>query len=550
MRKSIIWLVGVRVIAALISVLLFSGVTTTNIIRVKNTQNENVEINAVLNRAQAAEAAHYKWSGNLSNALYAGTEFTGSTDPTTCVLGQWLYGEAGTQDEEILALRDKMEPLHKQLHESAVHALDLLTVNAPEAQAYYQDTISANLTTLVGLLDEVVERGTVLNEDSMAHMNGLIRTMHILCVVCLVLALGCLISLVWYVFTRVVKPIILITNSSRPLQEGKLELAFDYHSKNELGDLVRTLEKSMGLIHSYVEDLNRIMSQLAQGNFDVSVSAPFIGDFKSIETSLDSLTTTLSGTISNIYHAEQKVSGNAEQLSSGAQQLSQGATEQASAVEELYATLEELSRNANRNVEAAADAQANANQTGDQETISSRQMEQMEQAMEDISQASQQIGNIIATIENIAFQTNILALNAAVEAARAGEAGKGFAVVSDEVRNLAAKSDAAAKATKELIENSIQATERGGQIVGEVSQTLKKTLDLVLKSNGTIGMIADAIRGEANSISQVTEGISQISTVVQSNSASSQESAAVSAELFDQVHLLEEQTKRFRLKRQ
>ena len=94
MRKSIIWLVGVRVIAALISVLLFSGVTTTNIIRVKNTQNENVEINAVLNRAQAAEAAHYKWSGNLSNALYAGTEFTGSTDPTTCVLGQWLYGEA------------------------------------------------------------------------------------------------------------------------------------------------------------------------------------------------------------------------------------------------------------------------------------------------------------------------------------------------------------------------------------------------------------------------------------------------------------------------
>ncbi|HCT91127.1 MAG TPA: hypothetical protein DF613_07080, partial [Lachnospiraceae bacterium] len=228
----------------------------------------------------------------------------------------------------------------------------------------------------------------------------------------------------------------------------------------------------------------------------------------------------------------------------------QGATEQASAVEQLYATLEELSRNASRNVEAAADAQANANLTGEQVSVSSRQMEQMVKAMEDISQASQQIGNIIATIENIAFQTNILALNAAVEAARAGEAGKGFAVVSDEVRNLAAKSDTAAKATKELIENSIQATERGSQIVGEVSQTLKKTLDLVVKSNGTIGMIADAIRGEANSISQVTEGISQISTVVQSNSASSQESAAVSAELFDQVHLLEEQTKRFKLKGQ
>lgn len=536
-------------IAALASVLLFSGVTTMNIIRVKNTQKENAEINAVLNRAQAAETAHYKWSGNLSNALYAGTEFTGSTDPTTCVLGKWIYGEAGTEDEEILALRQQMEPLHKQLHESSVHVLELLSVNAPEAQAYYQEMISANLTTLVGLLDEMVERGTKLNEDSMAQLNRLIQTMHILCVICLVLALACLVSLVWYVISRVVKPIILITDSSRPLQEGNLDLTFDYHSENELGDLVCTLEKSINLIHSYVEDLNRIMSQLAQGNFDVAASAPFIGDFRSIETSLNSLTTTLSGTISNIYHAEQKVSGHAEQLSSGAQQLSQGATEQASAVEELYATLEELSRNANRNVEAATDAQENANLTGEQVSVSSKQMDQMVKAMEDISQASQQIGNIIATIENIAFQTNILALNAAVEAARAGEAGKGFAVVSDEVRNLAAKSDSAAKATKELIENSIQATERGSQIVGEVSQTLKKTLDLVVKSNGTIGMIADAIRGEANSISQVTEGISQISTVVQSNSASSQESAAVSAELFDQVHLLEEQTKKFRLKK-
>lgn len=549
MRKSIKTLVGIRVIAALASVLLFSGVTTMNIMRVKNTQKKNVEINAVLNKAQAAETAHYKWSGNLSNALYAGTEFTGSTDPTTCILGQWLYGEAGTEDSEIMALRQEMEPLHKQLHESATHVLDLLAADPQQAQSYYQETISVNLATLVGLLDEVVERGTTLNENSMEHMNKLIQSMHILCVTCLILALGCLSSLVWYVLSRVVKPIIQITDRSRPLQEGKLKLDLEYRSENELGDLALTLEKSMGLIHNYVEDLNRIMSQLAHGNFDVGTSMPFIGDFRTIETSLNSLTSTLSGTISNIYQAEQRVSGNAEQLSSGAQQLSQGATQQASAVEELYATLEELSKNANRNVEAATEAQENANLTGEQVSVSSRQMEQMVEAMEDISQASQQIGNIIATIENIAFQTNILALNAAVEAARAGEAGKGFAVVSDEVRNLAAKSDAAAKATKELIENSIQATERGGQIVGEVSETLKKTLDLVVKSNETIGMIADAVRGEANSISQVTEGISQISTVVQSNSASSEESAAVSAELFDQVHLLEEQTKKFKLKK-
>ena len=180
--------------------------------------------------------------------------------------------------------------------------------------------------------------------------------------------------------------------------------------------------------------------------------------------------------------------------------------------------------------------------------MSSEQMKNMVEAMNDITQASQQIGKIIATIEDIAFQTNILALNAAVEAARAGTAGKGFAVVSSEVRSLASRSDQAAKATKELIENSVQAAERGSHIVDEVSETLTKTLELVMKSNSTIGTIAEAVRGEAVSIAQVTEGIGQISDVVQTNSASSEESAAVSSELFSQVRLLQEQTNKFKLR--
>ena len=169
-------------------------------------------------------------------------------------------------------------------------------------------------------------------------------------------------------------------------------------------------------------------------------------------------------------------------------------------------------------------------------------------AMQDITEASRKISEIIATIADIAFQTNILALNAAVEAARAGSAGKGFAVVADEVRNLATKSDLAAKATQDLIENSVQAAERGSAVVDEVSQTLQRSLDLVVQASNEMGQIAEAIAGEAESIAQVTEGISQISAVVQTNSASSEESAAVSAELFDQVRLLQDQTRRFQLK--
>ena len=124
MRMSIKRTVGIRVIAALASIVLFSCVMTVNIFKIKATQKSNVEVTSLLQTVQSAETAHYRWSSNLSNALYADMEFTGSTDPTTCVLGQWLYGEPGTEDADILALRSEMEPLHKELHESAVHALD------------------------------------------------------------------------------------------------------------------------------------------------------------------------------------------------------------------------------------------------------------------------------------------------------------------------------------------------------------------------------------------------------------------------------------------
>ena len=530
------------------AIVLLAVVMLVNIGQINAKQRESAAEGAVLSTVMQAEVAHYKWSANLSNALYAGAEFTGSKDPTACVLGKWIYGELGTEDETILALRDKIEPLHKELHASATEALELLAGSPSRGRTYYQETILTNLNTLVGYLDEVAARSQELSTRSNESISQAIWVMLVLSIICCLLMVISLASLVQYVLKHVVAPILKITARSRPLMEGRLEIDLDHKSEDELGDLAKTLEGSLGLIDGYVSDINRIMEQLSNGSFDVSVTEPFIGDFKSIEDSINSFTDKMSEALGKISQAERRVSGNAEQLSSGAQALAQGATEQASSVEELFATLDDLSRNAKRNAEAAVNAQNEALQARRQVTLSSEQMEQMVAAMGDIAEASEKIGEIIKTIEDIAFQTNILALNAAVEAARAGTAGKGFAVVSSEVRSLAGQSDRAAKATRELIENSIEASERGRRIVDEVSKTLRTTLELVVKSSDDMGDIAEAVQNEATSITQVTEGISQISAVVQSNSASSEESAAVSSELFDQVRLLQEQTRRFQLK--
>ncbi len=548
MSKSIKVNVGFRVAATLASMLLFSVMTTVNIIRIDKTQTTNTQTNSLLAKARTAETAHYKWSANLSNALYADTEFTGSMDPTTCVLGQWLYGEAGTDDAEVLKLRGDLEALHKELHGSASQVLEQYTRSPTDAQQYYQTTIQGNLTTLVGILDKVIERGETLRTESEEATERTISIMHITTLVCMALALACLVSLIMYVIRRVVQPIINITNSSKVLQNGQLALDIKYRSGDEVGDLVETLRTSTQQIYSYVSDINNIMSEFSNGNFNISTSADYIGDFRSIQTSIESFTETMSAALGQIANAEHRISENAEQLSNSSQSVAQGATEQASSTEELYAALDELYKSARDNVKTADEAKEHARLTGEQVSQSSEQMKQMMDAMTDVSSSSEQIGQIIATIENIAFQTNILALNAAIEAARAGEAGKGFAVVADEVRSLAMQTNKASNATKDLIESCISAASRGNDIVNGVSETLGKTMELVTRSNDNINMIADAVRDEAEAITQINQGIGQIAAVTQTNSASSEEAAAVSAELFAQARLLQEQTKKFTLR--
>ena len=334
--------------------------------------------------------------------------------------------------------------------------------------------------------------------------------------------------------------------------QGKLDIPVDYHSTSELGEMCDALRTSQHVLGEVISDTCRLLEEMGNGNFDVRSKDAnmYVGALSSILTSVRAINSGLSDALSQINQSAEQVSAGAEQVSTGAQSLAQGATEQASAVEELSATIAEIANNSRKNAENSEKAAAHSQDAGQSLSESSEYMQQMVSAMEKISESSSEIGKIIATIENIAFQTNILALNAAVEAARAGSAGKGFAVVADEVRNLSAKSDEAAKATKELIDRSIVSVKEGNEIVQKVSAALQATNERAGLVVASVQEITKAAEEESEAIAQVTEGIDQISSVVQTNSATSEESAAASEELSSQAALMKELLARFKLKQE
>lgn len=450
-------------------------------------------------------------------------------------------------EQEVMAHINATSPKYKEARDRAVE-LGLQNKNE-EALRVFREEAMPYLNECVAGGQKLMEMNVQMGNDTSARLaeQSTAGIMIIICVIAGAAALA--IGIAVFVSRSISRPVKACAERLVLLSEGDLHTDVPHSSsRDEVGVMLKALESTTSSVSTIISDVGRGLGEIAGGNLDIDSTADFKGDFNQIKISIDTIVGSLNETLGQINVSADQVSSGSEQVSSGAQALSQGATEQASSVEELAASITEVSQQVKDNADNAQDASVKSARAGSEVTQSNKKMQELIEAMAQISSSSQEIGKVIKTIEDIAFQTNILALNAAVEAARAGAAGKGFAVVADEVRNLASKSAEAAKGTTALIEGAVAAVENGTKLADDTAKSLISVVDGAREVNEIVDRISYASKEQANAIDQITTGIDQISSVVQTNSATAEESAAASEELSSQAAMLKSLVGRFNLK--
>ena len=323
------------------------------------------------------------------------------------------------------------------------------------------------------------------------------------------------------------------------MANGQLHAPFEMEpDESEVGSMVASIQSMKESISGIINEISTILKQMGEGNYNIKITQEYVGDYELIRDSFVAIGNTMKETITTIRDVSQQVDSGSGQLAMAAEDLATGSTTQAGKVSDLAEKLSIFFENTKNNAREAAEARELSISAAKKMYDGNEKMQELKVAIKEISNCSSQISSINESIEAIAAQTNLLSLNASIEAARAGEAGKGFAVVADEVKNLAEESTAAAGESSRLIEKTVQAIERGIVIADETVANMELVMESVEQATRKMDAISKLLDEESNNFGRIQEGVEVVSSIVDNNSATSEETAAVSQEQKTQVESL------------
>jgi len=522
--------------------------------QIDNMQQDVLLLTELNDTAISLVTAHHVWVYRLAYAFLYGTEFPGGLNPHTCIYGNWLAGDMPhmIDDAILMQLIDDVFQPHYDLHIQGAEALRLREEgNMEEALALLSDVVFPAGVESTARITALSTRYEELRDIQLENLSTFVGASVWVIIIIFAVALVVFVLLSLIITGNILKPLRTFSSwLNHAGSTGDITMSAEYRRNMEemgsVNDEFGQTFKYTGKLMDHITRMTDELKLLAKG--DLSRDIEILSENDTMGIALTRMTDSMNEMFRDIQKTTSQVAAGSKQIADGAQALAQGSTQQAASVQELSASISDIATKTKDNASTAGRTAQMSTSIRESAEKGSRQMDEMITAVNDINEASKSISNIIKTIDDIAFQTNILALNAAVEAARAGQHGKGFAVVAEEVRNLASKSAEAAKDTGTMIQNSMEKAELGSRIASETAESLSEIVSGISESSKLITEIARASEAQSQGISQVNTGIDQVAQVVQQNSATAEESSASSQEMSGLSDVLQQLISQFKLK--